>query len=266
MKFRHIIYVLLLVLGTFPALAQEAVESLATHVSIRQYPGSDLNADNPGGPRAPRSEFILYHSQYGGNVPDGPFGETNATGTVYVHNPAEFEGYDRSIRQYEMLETILSERPDLANVEVVQLHGETGLPLLPIINGWQVLHAQEQYIETPTMSGIRYITTYTISGDPLNGSSFFYTFQGMTADGHVVSAIFELRTELFLPTSSEGVELIPNLPNSIATLNAATPDDFSPSLAELDALVQTLTYQPILLAQRSEFDLSQSGDFLVNVW
>jgi heat shock protein HslJ len=113
----------------------------------------------------------------------------------------------------------------------------------------QVLRAQVQYVDTPTLQGVRYVTLLRLDVSPFLGNEFLYTFQGISADGATyVSAVFHLNTTLFpaeLPTDYDFATFEAQYPDyvtqSAATLNSATPDQFTPSLATLDAVIQSFT-------------------------
>jgi heat shock protein HslJ len=121
---------------------------------------------------------------------------------------------------------------------------------MPVFPAGQVIRARAQYVETPAVQGISYVTVYRQDASPFLGNEFLYTFQGLSTDGtRYVSAIFPLDTALFpaeTPTDFDYEAFIEGINDyfaeSIAILNGASPDAFTPSLATLDALIQTFTF------------------------
>ncbi|MBI5958560.1 MAG: hypothetical protein HY866_07495, partial [Chloroflexi bacterium] len=123
----------------------------------------------------------------------------------------------------------------------------SSLPYMPVFPAGQVIRARAQYVDLPTIRGISYVTVYRQDASPLISSDCWYTFQGLSTDGLVyVSAAFKLSPSMF------PAELDPNfdyeafmatftdyMNGSIAQLNAATPDQFSPSLTTLDGMIQS---------------------------
>jgi hypothetical protein len=89
--------------------------------------------------------------------------------------------------------------------------------------------------------------------EPFNSRSFLYTYQGVSRDGSVyLSAQAFVTTPLF-PDEIAGfdpAEFEANfstyLQEGIATLNAAAPDEFSPTLTAVDTIVQSLTVTPLV--------------------
>ncbi len=127
------------------------------------------------------------------------------------------------------------------------------LPFLPMWNAAQVFHSRTAYLEFQGGSGVRYLTEYAQSFSTVNNSSLFYTFQGLTDDGkYYISAI--------LPVGHPSLPLddttIPGgdfnafaenfqtyLSETLTALEAQPDGSFSPSLVELDALIQSLQIQ-----------------------
>ena len=65
------------------------------------------------------------------------------------------------------------------------------MPLLPINNAGQVLHARVHYLDFDNGSGMGYLTQITMGPSRINNQELFYTFQGLTADrAYYVVAFF----------------------------------------------------------------------------
>ncbi len=130
------------------------------------------------------------------------------------------------------------------------------MPFLPIFNAGQVFHSNEHFLSFQNGTGVRFLTQFAQAPYPVNNQSLFYTFQGLTNDGaYYVAAIFPINAAFLSPDGNPEAPLpadgVPfdwvNFEN-IAThfdlvkqkLNATDPNAFSPSLTNLDALVQSM--------------------------
>jgi hypothetical protein len=130
------------------------------------------------------------------------------------------------------------------------------LPLLPLTNSAQVFHAQEQYLDSGNVQGLRFISQHSQDPHPiLLSQELFYTFQGFTADGaYYVAAFFPL-TSAVLPDTIEiedweafHANYDTYLSETTADLDQLPPTEFTPDLALLDALVTSLRIKPGTLA------------------
>lgn len=136
------------------------------------------------------------------------------------------------------------------------------LPQVPFFNETQVFVSNIQVVLFQNGQGVRFLTEYGQSAIPANNNDLFYQFQGLTTDRmYYVVAIFPI-TAPGLGESSDpeaaipigGVEF-PNLGDLNANwdgyytavidlLNATAPDAFTPTLNQLDALVQSMLITP----------------------
>jgi hypothetical protein len=126
------------------------------------------------------------------------------------------------------------------------------LPLLPLTNAAQVFHAQEQYLDSGYVQGLRFISQYSQDPHPIMlNQQLFYTFQGFTDDdAHYVAAFFPLTTAI-LPDTIEvkdweafHANYDAYLAETTAELNQLPPSGFTPDLTLLDALVTSLRIKP----------------------
>lgn len=131
------------------------------------------------------------------------------------------------------------------------------LPFLPAFNAAQVFHSNEQVITFKTGSGIRFLTQYAQAPYPVNNNSLFYTFQGLTSDGkYYVSAILPINAAFLsadgnpdTPLPADGIPFdwnnFENVPQHFdlvkQRLNATDPQAFTPSLTNLDVLIQSIS-------------------------
>lgn len=254
-KIAMLLFVLLAIAA--PALAQEDSRhtvafdglrfsydaALAGGVAIAAQSGSqpDVFPPDPW-----RSEFLLYTAR---PVPESIW---EAVGAVRVYPVADLMAYDDTAGVLDQLQTLLADRPDLARfgASLAEANG-IALPFLPVVPAGQVIRARTEYLDSPALSGIRYVTAYSEAAEPLTADAFIYTFLGLSADGQtVVSVIMNLSAEGF-PTEPEPiadlgafVEGLPGyLAESTARLNEAAPESFTPSLALVDALVESLAFE-----------------------
>jgi hypothetical protein len=153
--------------------------------------------------------------------------------------------------------------PDLVNPRLTSLQslvggaapGTSELPVLPIQNAAQLIHAQYQVITFTNGSGTRYLTEYAQFFDPINNHDMFYTFQGLTSDGkYWISAILPISNPILPadgnnpPNGQSWDDFGNNFPKYIADittqLNSQPPANYSPTLPMLDALVASVRIQP----------------------
>jgi hypothetical protein len=257
-KFKLVGFMLLLALCALPVLAQENTinsvslngisfsfdSSLATNVNILQNPGDPVDYEAPGGPQVKNAEFMLYNQ-----FP--PTSSIESPASIRFYNTADFAGYTFFEERLQRLQTLLSERPDLASyMAVPEDMSDNSLPFLPVYPAGQVIRARAQYVEFAAVTGISYVTVYRQDASPFLGNEFIYTFQGLSTDGqYYVSAIFRLSTDLFPAEPDPNVDMEAFIAHineyfteSITTLNEAAPEDFMPPLTTLDAVIQSISF------------------------
>ena len=242
--FRKMLVSLLLTLLTVPVFAQEDhtvsfdgfsfdfADSLATSVNIWGYPGDSVDVMPP---QVPHTLFTLYS---GWPMPQSTLESTTA---IYVYRTAEFADFEEQSNRLTQLQALIASQSDLSAVEQ--------LPFLPVYPAGQIIRARAQYVETDAVQGIRYVTAYMQAQEPFTSASFIYTFQGISTDGqHYISVIAPLDTGLF-PAELSAIDPVAfqnefndYLAESLATLNDAAPETFTPSLDSLDALVKSIRF------------------------
>lgn len=147
-------------------------------------------------------------------------------------------------------QTISEQRDFLA----AQAEDPDAVPFLPIFNAAQFFATDVEYLDFQNGTGVRFLTQYGQAANPVNSEELFYTFQGLTDDGQYYVALILPVSHPDLPASSMEVpveempetqeELDAYLGEVVTMLEGASEDSFAPSLAELDALVQSLLVQP----------------------
>ena len=137
-----------------------------------------------------------------------------------------------------------------------------GLPLVPFFNAQQVFVSNIQVISFQNGKGVRFLTEYAQYPASANNHDLFYHFQGLTADGaYYVVAILPISSPMLAETNDAGAAIpaggVPNPymadPNadmqayykSVTDLLNATPAEaFTPTLSQLDLLIQSVRIDP----------------------
>ncbi|MFZ1043244.1 MAG: hypothetical protein WCA79_00400 [Anaerolineales bacterium] len=134
------------------------------------------------------------------------------------------------------------------------MHYQRGQPLPEGLPSGQ-FNADVQSINFANGNGIRYLTQFDQSPLPANNRELFYYFHGITNDGnYYVQVVLPIQSPFLPPDNNPSSPLPRNgIPfhgdqsyfNAVEQqLNATPPDQFSPSLTSLDALVQSIKVSP----------------------
>lgn len=136
------------------------------------------------------------------------------------------------------------------------------LPGVPFFDAKQVFASNAQAISFQGGGGVRFLTQYAQYAAPVNNHELFYLFQGLSRDGaYYIIAIFPVTVPVLAETSDAGAGLPPggvSYPDFTHTdvgmqgyyasitdlLNATSPDTFTPTLNQLDALIQSMLIAP----------------------
>ena len=176
---------------------------------------------------------------------------------IMIFQTKDFPGFGDEhpqgfVNQLQSLTKILKAgvKPDQCDKPVPDY--ETALPFLPWVNMKQSFCAQPQLIEFTGGKGLRYVTYYAQSPEPVLEQRVFYTFQGLTEDGALyISAVFPIQTGIF-PTEPSPCPKCgdPNynpfpewdalLTEQLSQLNAQPANDFAPALTSLDELIESI--------------------------
>lgn len=259
MKTRLFALMIVLALTVTPALAQGGTPhsvtydgfgfqidpAIAANLVVIPTPGDPVDLQQPGGPEVAHIQFILYN---GTPAPESPF---DAPGSIRVYKIADFKGYDFPTQRLTQLQTLLSSKADLTPyMAMTDQATDNNLPFMPVIPAGQIIRARAVYVDLPTITGISFVTAFAQDVSPFISTSFMYSFQGISKDGtYYVSAVFKLSAAAFpaeIPadfnydTFSQGYA--DYMTKSIATLNSAAPDQFTPSITALDAVFQSFAF------------------------
>jgi hypothetical protein len=254
-----------LAIGGLPVLAQEPTSTvsfddvafsfdraLGASANVTQVRGQGSDVEQPNGADVPHLAFTLYGARAeGAKAPRVGV----SPGVVRFYRTADLAGDDQASQQLEDLTTLLSERPDLAAfMDVADDGSGEPLPFLPVIPAAQVIRAQAQYVETPQVAGIAYLAAYRQDVSPFAAGDFWYTFQGISADGAWYVAVDVVVDASMFPAEitakdaarvADGEQYSQYLAESIETLNGASADAFDPPLTSIDALVQSITFEGV---------------------
>lgn len=247
----------------------------ATTETIMEDPAPEAAAAEPIGPEMKFSWLTV-------NIPAGvaasgqsevipPTGQSEEVApwdVAPLHEEIMLEGYALAdtfhkpviriypVRDFIALEPALAERANTLEQIIRDQSADPGyVPLLPPWNAGQMFLAKPAYLEFKNGSGIRYLTQYGQSFAPINNQDLFYSFQGLTSDGNYwVSAILpvshpSLQPSADNPMPSDFSEFAENFEQYItlikANLDTQPEDTFTPSLAELDAMMQSMLVEPL---------------------
>lgn len=202
-------------------------------VTINEVPQTEDIANAPYWDIYPAHQQFLF-DEY-------PLDNTFHQPTLNVYPVQDFTELNPAARDFiTELQLILKEQPtDFA---------EQVIPVLPLFNAAQVFRTHVDYLEFTNGRGIRFVTYYSQSVNPIANTELFYTFQGLTDDGHYyVSAIWPVSVPL-LPDEPEAIEdydaFAENYDNYlqelITGLEALSADEFIPTLTSLDNIVQSI--------------------------
>jgi hypothetical protein len=145
---------------------------------------------------------------------------------------------DEAEREITALDKLLNQRP---------ADPGSDLPFLPIWNAGSLGTFKFSYLDFQNGKGIRYITQYGQAAWPLNNRSMFYTYQGLTGDGsYYISALLPVshasldEYDDFQPDDDFHANAEALIKEQLRQLSEQEDGSFSPSLAELDAMLQSL--------------------------
>jgi hypothetical protein len=136
------------------------------------------------------------------------------------------------------------------------------LPAVPFFNARQVFASNIQVISFQNGAGVRFLTEYAQYAASANNHDLFYHFQGVTRDGaYYIVAILPITVPLLAETSDGGAALptggVPYSyfadPNAdmqlyyksvLDVLNATPSEVFTPTINQLDLLIQSMRINP----------------------
>jgi hypothetical protein len=245
---------------SFDGVSFDFGPELGASVNTSRVPGQPTEPERPPfAVDAPHLTFTLYGSgREGGRTPRVGFTES----TVRAYRIADLADYEGASAQLDALRGLLEDPSALEASMDVSDDGGVPLPHLPAdVGAAQALRARAAYVESPELSGIVYLVGYRQDVSPFAAEDFFYTFQALSTDGAwYVSGDFVIEATMFpeeiRPREARGFPRrfaprlgargawLAYLEESIQTLNAASPEAFSPPLTDIDALIGSITFEP----------------------
>ncbi len=136
------------------------------------------------------------------------------------------------------------------------------LPAVPFFNAQQAFASRVQVISFQNGSGVRFLTEYAQYAVSANNNDLFYHFEGLSRDGtYYIVAILPVSVPVLAETSDAGAPLPPGgIPYSYFAnpnadmkayyasvtdlLNNTSPDAFTPTIAQLDSLIESMRTSP----------------------
>jgi hypothetical protein len=136
------------------------------------------------------------------------------------------------------------------------------LPTVPFFNAQPAFASNIQVISFQNGAGVRFLTEYAQYPVSANNHDLFYTFQGVTRDGaYYIIAILPINNPALAETSDAGAVLptggvpypfyanpnadMPGYYSAVTgLLNSAPPELFTPTLSQLDSLIQSIRIIP----------------------
>ena len=145
----------------------------------------------------------------------------------------------------------------------------TSLPHLPLFGAGQAIRARAEYVDTPQLSGVAYVAAFRQDVSPFEAGDFWYLFQGLSADGTwYVSVSWVVEASGFpkhlsaREANRQANRWVAYLRESLAALNGAGPEAFTPPLTSLDALVRSITFDATPTSEPSPSQLPVSSPSL----
>ncbi len=132
------------------------------------------------------------------------------------------------------------------------------LPAVPFFNAQQLFASNTQVISFQDGQGVRFVTEYAQYAASANNYDLFYHFEGVTRDGeYYIIAVLPINAPMLAETSDGGAPLpVGGVPyhyfadpnadmqlyyRSVLDLLNATPSElYTPTLAQLDSLIQSM--------------------------
>jgi hypothetical protein len=233
---------------TFNGVSFSVNDTLAHNFNIVQIPADDPNREMMGAPAPAHTQITLYNQD--DEAPDF----LDAVGAIYLYPIADFaQGYVGYQNVLETLQGLIDQQTDLTPYMEGAYDDEYRLPYIPVGGGAvQMLRARAEYFETDELVGLRYLVAYVQDMYPFSSHSFRYVFEGISKDRrYLFSATFNISTTVFPEQPSLdnfdhetfGSQIPEYVRESSAQLNAASPEDFTPSLTLLDAVGLSLTFE-----------------------
>ena len=133
------------------------------------------------------------------------------------------------------------------------------MPILPVPAAFNDVAVKVEYIDTALLRSVRFVGRLVQDASPITSEQLRYFFQAVSNDGaFVIVAVLPLSTELLPATFAEVPDDVADAVNNafgnymadtMALLEDAGSDDFTPSLKALDTMLASLAFAPSALNQ-----------------
>jgi hypothetical protein len=177
------------------------------------------------------------------------FGKTNAHLYVIPTADAKVKNFRTSYP------TVADATKDLGALLKKKPTAPKDVPFLPWEDASTPIHSKVKYVSFKNGSGVRYLANYQIEPNVMSNDGLVYSMQGLSADGkYFVSAMIPIKTKS-LPDKGNietySKEKYDAFSKNYETYSKAQQDKlnklsdtaFTPSIAELDALVGSIKVQ-----------------------
>jgi len=231
---------------TFGRLSLDIPQSVASGASGRDYPPV-TNEDAPYWEKTPGHLQVSLNDYY---ALQGKFHQPQ----IYVYPAMPY--VELSNAAFESMHRLRNVMNPGVSITPDQL------PTVPFFNAAQVFASNIQAVSFQNGSGVRFLTEYAQNAASINNHELFYHFQGFNNDGeYYIIAILPITVPVLAETNDPGAAIpaggiaFPDINNPNADyqgyyasitdlLNATSPDAFTPSLSQLDALIQSMQAAP----------------------
>ncbi|MBN8583182.1 MAG: hypothetical protein J0L96_21135 [Anaerolineae bacterium] len=231
---------------TFGRLSLDIPQSVASGASGRDYPPV-TNEDAPYWEKTPGHLQVSLNDYY---ALQGKFHQPQ----IYVYPAMPY--VELSNAAFESMHRLRNVMNPGVSITPDQL------PTVPFFNAAQVFASNIQAVSFQNGSGVRFLTEYAQNAASINNHELFYHFQGFNNDGeYYIIAILPITVPVLAETNDPGAAIpaggiaFPDINNPNADyqgyyasitdlLNATSPDAFTPSLSQLDALIQSMQVVP----------------------
>ena len=152
------------------------------------------------------------------------------------------------------LREILQNKPDLGAYPIAGVNRPLYyVPWVVPINATPIMYAHVEYLDFQNGTGLRYLTQYAQALSVVNNQELCYTFQGLTLDGkyHVIAVLPANHPDLLAgpndaPNGDPSVwgdagKNLQYLQETAQMLDEGPPSSFTPNLAELDAMIRSIS-------------------------
>lgn len=129
------------------------------------------------------------------------------------------------------------------------------IPYLPWMDASTPINSHMKYVNFKNGSGVRYIATYQIEQEVVSNDGLLYSMQGLSTDGkYFVSAMIPIKSKT-LPAKSDAATWSKEKYDTFskdfanyskkeeAKLNKLADGAFSPSIADLDKIIESIKVQ-----------------------